>query len=317
MKPTVFIHTSSHEILSAKVAHFSHLIFSQNLDAFDIEVIRIEDYPDFMARHGSTLLRHGKEAAWYKDVPQSFLPLRFVVPHLMRYQGRAVLTDPDIFATADIWELLSRDMGDKSVLSRRPGKGYGFNSSVMLLDCEKLSHWQWDDLIEAVFQKRLDLQDLIRLSFESEGAIGELEREWNDYDRLDEHTKLLHNTRQKTQPWKTGLPFKLENMNNFYKKTRKTSLEKLLEFKEKGSLAMLKAAKNIVTTGEPIVYEKHADANQEEFFLSLLKEALREKFIQKEFVKAEIEAGHIRRDIFRAISRVSRSPVEIVDSLKT
>ncbi|MBE9060580.1 hypothetical protein, partial [cf. Phormidesmis sp. LEGE 11477] len=71
MKPAVFIHTSSHEILAAKVAHFSHLLFSKNLDAFDIKIIRIEDYPNFMARHGSTLLRRGREAAWYKDVPQS------------------------------------------------------------------------------------------------------------------------------------------------------------------------------------------------------------------------------------------------------
>jgi len=315
MKPAVFIHTSSHEILAAKVAHFSHLLFSKNLDAFDIKVIRIEDHPDFIARHGSTVLRHGKEAAWYKDVPQSFLPLRFIVPHLMGFQGRAVLTDPDIFATADVWELLSRDMEDKSVLSRRPGKGYGFNSSVMLLDCEKLPHWKWDELMEDVFQKRLDLQDLIRLSFESEEAVGELEREWNDYDRLDKETKLLHNTSQKTQPWKTGLPFKVENMNNFNKKNKKTSLEKLLEFRDKGAIAMLRAAKNIAATGEPLLYRKHPDPNQEEFFLSLLKEALKDNFIEKEFVRAEVSAGHIRRDIFRAISRVDRSPREIVDGL--
>ncbi|MEM8504666.1 MAG: hypothetical protein AAF716_16105 [Cyanobacteria bacterium P01_D01_bin.1] len=316
MKPTVFIHTSSHEILSAKVAHFSHLLFSNSLDAFDIKVVRIEDYPEFIARHGSTVLRHGKEAAWYKDVPQSFLPLRFIVPQLMEFQGRALLTDPDIFATADVWELLSRDMGDKSVLSRRPGKGDGFNSSVMLLACEKLPHWKWNDMMEAVFQKRLDLQDLIRLRFEPEEAVGELEREWNDYDRLDKDTKLLHNTSQKTQPWKTGLPFKLENMNNFYKKKEKTSLEKLLEFRGKGTLKMLRAAKNIAVTGEPRVYRKHSDPNQEEFFLSLLKEALREKFVEKDFVKAEVRMGHIRRDIFQAIGRVNRSPVEIVESLK-
>ncbi|MBE9062862.1 hypothetical protein IQ256_18040 [cf. Phormidesmis sp. LEGE 11477] len=226
------------------------------------------------------------------------------------------MTDPDIFATADVWELLSQDMGNKSVLSHRSGDGYGFDSSVMLLACEKLSHWNWDEMMESVFQKKLDLRDLIRLRFESDEAIGELEREWNDRDRLDEDTKLLHNTKQRTQPWKTGLPFKPENMSNFYKKKEKTLLRKLWEVRSEGALAMLKAAKNIVTIGEPRAYNKHPDPNQEEFFLSLLREALREKFIEKNLVQSEIETGHIRQDIFQAIDRVNRSPVEIVDSLK-
>lgn len=317
MKPAVFIHTSSHEILSAKVAQFSHHLFSSNLDKFDVKIIRIEDYPTLLSRHGSTVLRHGKEAAWYKDVPQSFLPLRFIVPQLMEFQGKAVLTDPDIFATADVWELLEQDMKDKSVLSCRPGKGYGFNSSVMLLNCEKLSHWKWDEMMESVFDKSLDLQDLIRLRFEQEDAIGELEKKWNDTDKLDENTRLLHNTKQTTQPWKTGLPYKIENMNNFYKKVDKTPVEKVLEFREKGLIAMLRAAKNMLMTGEPRLYRKHPDPNQEKFFLSLLKKAIETGFIEKKFVQSEVDLGHIRRDIFRAMDSVDQSPQDIVNSIKS
>ncbi len=142
MKSTVFIHTSCHEILAAKVAIYSHIRASKNLDKFDIKLIRLEDYPFILKYHDHRLIRNNKEAAWYKDVPQSFLPLRFLVPQIMGYEGRAVLTDPDIFAIADVYELLTYDMGDKAILSRpRPhrGKLKGYNSSVMVLNCSKLN----------------------------------------------------------------------------------------------------------------------------------------------------------------------------------
>ncbi len=317
MKPTVFIHTSSHEILSAKVAEFSHLFFAKNPDEFNIKVVRIEDYPNFTRHHGETIIRFGKEAAWYKDVPQSFLPLRFIVPQLMQFEGRAVLTDPDIFAVSDIWELLEKDMQGKSILSRRFGNRIGdFNSSVMLLDCEKLSHWKWDEMIESIFRKEVDFQDLITLRIEPEGTIGELEEEWNHYDQLNEKTKLLHNTRQITQPWKTGLPFKQDNMNNYHKKKDKNAIEKIIASKGKGKRKLLSAIKNTLIYSEPLLYKKNPDPRQEKFFLSLLKEALKEGFIGENIVKSEIRLGHIRRDIFRVLKLVDESPVEIKNRIK-
>ena len=38
------------------------------------------------------------------------------------------------------------------------------------------------------------------------GTIGLFENEWNDFDQLNEKTRMLHTTRRKHQPWKTGLP---------------------------------------------------------------------------------------------------------------
>ena len=40
-------------------------------------------------------------------------------PGLMGYEGRSVVIDPDIFAVADVWELLTRDMQGKAILARR------------------------------------------------------------------------------------------------------------------------------------------------------------------------------------------------------
>jgi len=57
-----------------------------------------------------------------------------------------------------------------------------------------------------MFQFKRDYKDWIVLRHESPDNIGILEDEWNDFDHLTARTKMLHNTKRKTQPWKTGLP---------------------------------------------------------------------------------------------------------------
>ena len=73
----------------------------------------------------------------------------------MGYEGRAVLTDPDIFALADINLLLERDMGGAAVLARRmpadSRRPLHYASSVMLLDCARLTHWRWEEDFEQTF----------------------------------------------------------------------------------------------------------------------------------------------------------------------
>jgi hypothetical protein len=63
----------------------------------------------------------------------------------MNWQGRAVLTDPDIFAVGDIYELLQKDMKGAAVMGRRRSGGQRKASqvatSVMLMDCARLQHW--------------------------------------------------------------------------------------------------------------------------------------------------------------------------------
>ncbi|MFB2737083.1 hypothetical protein [Umezakia ovalisporum] len=318
MKPVVFIHTSCHEILAAKVAAYSHMVFSQNTDKFDIKIIQIEDYPEFTKHHGQEIIRSGKEGQWYKDVPQSFLPLRFIVPQLMGFQGKAVLTDPDIFAVADIYELFQKDMQGKAILSRKIGTGIpGYNSSVMLFDCEKMSHWKWQEMIDGVFSKKIDLQDLITLRTEAVETIGKLEEEWNHYDTLNNQTKLLHNTRQITQPWKTGLPYREENLNNYNKSKNKVNyVKKIMRYRGKGKKAVLKAIINVFLYGEPALYLKHPDDRQEELFLAFLKEGLESGFIESQLIETEIKAGHIRTDMFKLLNCSFRKPSEIISEIK-
>ena len=76
----------------------------------------------------------------------------------------------------------------------------------MLLDCSKLTHWQWEREIDELFTGQLKLGPWLWLLDESPERIGLIEEEWNHHDTLTEKTKLLHNTEARTQPWKTGLP---------------------------------------------------------------------------------------------------------------
>ena len=57
-----------------------------------------------------------------------------------------------------------------------------------------------------MFEGHLDYHDWVCLKTEDRANIGTLENQWNDFDRFTTETKLLHTTRRKTQPWKSGLP---------------------------------------------------------------------------------------------------------------
>ena len=119
MDHCVFIHTNHKQILGALVAQYALKRNSRHADQFDVRIIDTRDYPFLRAREGQLYLRDGIERPWLNDDLQSFTLLRFMPPELMGFQGRAVVIDPDIFAVADVWELLSRDMQGNADVKRR------------------------------------------------------------------------------------------------------------------------------------------------------------------------------------------------------
>jgi len=210
MKPCVFIHTNHRQMLGALVSRYSLKRNSTCPDAFDVRLIDTRDQQFMQEREGQLYLRDGEKRPWLNDDLQSFTPLRFMPPELMDYQGRALVIDPDIFAVRDVWELLSRDMEGHALMCRpksgSKGRRGAYASSVMLLDCAKLRHWRVADQFAEMFTFERDYMDWISLKLEDRSTIGLFEPYWNDFDHLDENTRLLHNTKRKTQPWKTGLP---------------------------------------------------------------------------------------------------------------
>jgi len=279
VKKTVFIHTNAKQMAGAIVGKHSLKRNSANPDAFDVQITAQEDFPVFSEFEGRKFLRGGAWRTWQNADLQSFTPVRFMPPEIMGYEGRAIVIDPDVFAVGDVNELFDRDMGDKAIFAKpRPGhKGHAnyVASSVMLLDCAKLKHWSVKDQFEQMFAGDLDYEEWIELRKEPEGSIGHLEPVWNDFDRLKSDTKLIHMTKRRTQPWKTGLPIDFTNRPNKFLRMFGFS-----GYQRKGN------------------YKSHPDPRQEQFFFSLLKECLDAGAITDEQIKVEMANNHVRHDAF-------------------
>ncbi|MGI9480822.1 MAG: hypothetical protein ACR2OR_00535, partial [Hyphomicrobiales bacterium] len=214
-KNTVFIHTNAKQMVGAIASAHSMKRNSATPESFDVKIIATEDHPFLKDYEGRKFLRAGTARVWKNDDLQSFTPLRFMPPELMGYQGRAIVVDPDVFAFGDVADLFERDMQGKAIFARpRPGhngRDDYIATSVMLLDCAKLKHWRVGTMFDELFDQKRDYENMIILADEPRESIGELETVWNDFDRLEADTKLIHNTKRRTQPWKTGLKVDFTN----------------------------------------------------------------------------------------------------------
>lgn len=287
MKPVIFIHTNDKQMLGALVSAHSYRRNSRDPDAFEVRILNASELPELQQR-GRTILRGGHLREWDPDDLQSFTPARFAIADLMDHQGLALVTDPDVFAVGDAGELFTRDLQGKAIWCR-PRPGYHkitdpLATSVMLLDCARLPHWRFAADLEALWAHRIDYLDWINLDRESLDTIGLLEPEWNDFDHLTPRTKLLHNTKRRTQPWKTGLP---------------------IDFTFRERKGLINLALPIVRMVAPR-YMRHPDRNQEAYFYALLAEALDSGSVTREQVEQEVRLGHVRPDSGELIDRYRR-----------
>jgi hypothetical protein len=296
----VFIHTNHKQWVGALVAQHALKRNSPNAEKFDVRIIHHKDFPFLRAREGQLFLRGGTKRHWYNDDLQSFTPLRFMPPELMGYAGRAVVVDPDVFAAGDVWDLLSRDMQGKAIMCRARSGNKGLHdrclaTSVMLLDCSKLTHWHCEQQFNELFDFKRDYMDWICLRLEPRETIGLFETEWNDFDTLTERTKMLHNTKRKTQPWKTGLPVDF------------VPAERMRLFPPKG---WIRRGRRLLFGDYAFLgrYTPHPDPAQEQFFFGLLRECLELGIVTEDLLKEEMRQNHVRHDAFRVLERVSPLP---------
>ena len=288
VRPHVFIQTNSKQSIGAVVSGYSMKRNSAHAGKFDVTVMQQEDYPFFKKREGQSYMRHGVKRVWHENDLQSFTLTRFLPPQLMGYQGRALVVDPDVFAVGDVWELLTRDMGAKAIMCRGSKfKNGAFASSVMLLDCAKLKHWDVEKGFNELFEGKRDYHNWISLLMEDRSTIGTFEDEWNDFDKLTPATKMVHNTRRRTQPWKTGLkvdytPTEFVPVIGWIMRMRR----KLF-----GDHALLGR------------YARHPDRNQEAFFFGLLKEAYEKGLVSDAQLKEAMQNNFIRHDSLEVMSK--------------
>lgn len=296
----VFIHTNERQWLGALVAEYSYRRNSASADKFDVKFIHTRDYPYLSAREGQSFLRGGVSRVWHMNDLQSFTPLRFLPPKLMSWEGRAVVTDPDVFAVGDVYELLTLDMKSAAVMGRhrsaKAGKASQVATSVLLMDCARLRHWDAEKEFGQLFVSEKDYKEWMVLAYEDPANIGYLDDCWNDFDHLDGNTRLLHNTKRKTQPWKTGLPVDYTPANKFKDKPILAGANRLRArvFGEYGLLGR---------------YQEHPDRRQEAFFFGLLKECVEAGHVSEDLIRAEIRNNHVRHDAFEVLDRTPKLQV--------
>jgi hypothetical protein len=294
-KPTVVIHTNDQQMIAALVSAHSLKSRSRSPDRFDVRLLRLEETAFLYKRDGGRFMWwEGVEPSdWRRRNLQSFQPLRRMVPALLNFRGRALVIDPDVFAVGDVHELLSKDMNGKAILCRpksewRDGRQLHL-SAVMLLDCSQLTHWDWERDIEDLFAFKLKLGPYLSLLDEAPERIGHLEEEWNHCDTLTDATKLLHNTRISTQPWKTGLAAD-------YHEYAPPAL---------ASRAGLKRlARRILRRPPAPIYQPHPDPRQEQHFFTLLKECLEHGSITPRMLRKAMWRNYLRKDALAVLDQL-------------
>lgn len=185
MKSTVVIGASRKQLLPAKVCEYT----IWRLTTVPFEVIHTYDREYGTSPYLRSMNRTG------------FSFVRFAVPELAGYQGRAIYLDSDMLVMRDLAELLNKPMG-KSLVMRPQNQ-----TAVLLYDCARLPHWQSSDILGRLETGEYKYPDLMETLYEPTLATG-ISPEWNHLDRFDRNsTALLHYTDMGRQPWlKEGHP---------------------------------------------------------------------------------------------------------------
>ena len=283
----IFICSNENQLLSAKVAKCSIMrrsAFTEN----DVDILLESHISGFDRFFSQPYLRKGRMINFDKNDMQSFTLLRFHIPFLMKYQGAALVIDPDIFQIdRGIEALMNFDLSKHAIYARKGLKKNTWGSSVMLLSCDKLRHWSLDSLIDKLHHGSIDYDDLISLRLEAE-PIGELPTRWNEFDKISSNTILLHTTEKLTQPWRAGLRLN-SSIPPLFRYIPRAPIYKL--FGRDLSMGV-----------------EHPEKAVTKFFFEELAYCMSHNLISKDELDHAIEKNFIRKDIYKVIQRVNSNP---------
>ncbi len=122
-----------------------------------------------------------------------FTNYRFAIPGFAGFKGRAIYNDADQVYLTDPAELFDTPMDKAGFLSINDR-----DTSVMLIDCERMSQVWNDHDVRRLSRKALE--DRARQA----GLWGDLDDSWNarDSEYLPGESRLVHFTTLHTQPWR-------------------------------------------------------------------------------------------------------------------
>ncbi|MBR0566020.1 hypothetical protein J5J83_07825 [Azoarcus sp. L1K30] len=143
--------------------------------------------------------------------------VRFLVPKLNGYQGKAIYLDADQLVFTDINELADSLDDDHSIaLVKEPKGTFGAKAvgqhnqtSVMAMECAKLRDWNPDTMFQNVVPNRAELgegqihyRDFMMLTWFDQDRIQPIDPRWNHFNIVEPDSKLTHFSYVRSQPWK-------------------------------------------------------------------------------------------------------------------
>lgn len=143
--------------------------------------------------------------------------VRFHVPRLGGYQGRAIYLDADQLVFHDIHDLASQlDEGHAIGLVNDPQGTFGGKpvsrhnqTSVMVLDCAQLRDWDPGTMFQPVVPNRAEpapgqirYRDFMMLTWFDASRIQPVDPRWNHFNIVAADTRLTHFSHVRDQPWR-------------------------------------------------------------------------------------------------------------------
>lgn len=278
----IFICTNKFQKTAAKVSAYSFYKLGYN----NIEIIEIEQNEILKNKLNSYYLRNGKLTKFVDDL-QSFTLLRFL-PFTQKKDKRCLIIDPDIFALQNPKELINNIYlnNDFKIACTKINNKY--RSEVIFLNNIDFN-WSYEDLINDLFNHKVDYKELIDLSSNKYFSnIIQLPDIFNHHDKIANDTLFLHTTKRITQPWKEGLKI------NFYKE----DISFLYRIKQR-----IKKTLNLSYNKSAIAnfYTKHPNKKVYDVVLKLFKESLGSNTLNKNELLEALNNKYISKIFFEKI----------------
>ena len=143
--------------------------------------------------------------------------VRFHLPSMFGFQGKAIYLDADQIVLSNLNELADvLDENHKLALVCQPEGFFGqqpvpqrLETSVMALNCDQLHDWQPETMFHHVVPNDAPLQsgqihyrDFMWLTWMDKTEILCIDPAWNHFNILKATTKLVHFSHVSSQPWK-------------------------------------------------------------------------------------------------------------------
>jgi hypothetical protein len=274
----IFIQTNPQQELAAKVSMYSFIKFGFN----NVELLKLHDVEVLKKNFGKKYYRNGQLVTFDPNDLQSFTFLRFLPPKLID-NDFCLIIDPDVFAIsnpASITDYMS--LSDFKIFCTE--KNLKYRSEVMLINCKNnFKLWDFDKIIEEIFLKKLDYNELINLDFLDKKKIGLLPSSFNTIDQINKDTILLHTSNRITQPWKEGLDvdFTINTSKYVY---LKNLIKKMIGLNHNGKFFEKK-------------YRPHPNTDVNSFIQKIFLDAYKNNYFNEEELKYSLRNNYIS-DIF-------------------